>query len=52
MAHGEKDRPIRQIARQQPKTVVAEIEHDAPFRKLRCQLCPGHDRHRATMRRL
>jgi hypothetical protein len=41
MPHREEERPVRQIARQQPEAVVAQIEHDAPLRELRRELDAG-----------
>src|SRR6188474_49307 len=50
--HREEERPVRQIARQQPEAVVAQIEHDAPLRELRRKLDAGHDRDRPAVSRL
>ena len=52
MPHREEERPVRQIARQQPEAVVAQIEHDAPLRELRRELDARHDRDRPPVSRL
>ena len=52
MPHREEERPVRQIARQQPEAVVAQIEHDAPLRELRRELDARHDRDRPAVSRL
>jgi hypothetical protein len=52
VAHGEEERPIREIAWEQPEPVIAKIQHDTPLRQLRRQLGARHDSDRPTVRRL
>jgi hypothetical protein len=52
MTHRKEERPIRQIPRQQPESVIAQIQHDPSLRQLRCELCARNDCDRTPMGRL